>query len=125
MLPHCRVSTLSYTRSPLLKQNKRFNQAWRKRTTLSHPRFITQCCDAFEGSSIQTDILISPLIKTSELLSRVNDHFSYSDIDNAEIRGDTLLEMSSNSFLAELEHIKAWTLPNPLLKDNSESFGEL
>jgi hypothetical protein len=81
---------------------------------------VSQCCAAFEGSSVPSDILISPLVKANELLSRVNDHFSYSDIDNADIQGDVLLEMSTTSFLAELDHIKESIAFNQILKSNSE-----
>jgi hypothetical protein len=83
---------------------------------------MAQTCDAFEGSSIPSDVLIGPLVKTSELLSRANDHFSYSDIDNAEVRGEILLSMSTNSFLAELQHIKDSTSYITLLRGNSKSW---
>jgi hypothetical protein len=57
----------------------------------------------------------------SELLSRVNDHFSYPDIDGADVRGEIMLDMSTTSFLAELKHIKDSILLNPILRDNSKS----
>ena len=98
----------------------RFNHAWRKRTTLSYTRFVTQCCAAFEGSPVPSDILISPLVKANELLSRVNDHFSYSDIDNADIKGDMILEMSTTSFVAELDNIRGSIASNHVLRNNSE-----
>jgi hypothetical protein len=99
----------------------RYAQAWRKRTTLSYTRYMAQCCDAFAESSVPTDVLIRPLIKAGELLSRVNDQFSYDDIDNADVKGEILLEMSVTSFLAELKHIKDTTLLSPLLHHNSKS----
>lgn len=98
----------------------RFNHAWRKTTTLSYTRFLSQCCAAFQGSSVPSDILINPLIKANELLSRVNEHFSYFDIDNAEIRGDIILEMSTSSFLAELDRIRESIAFDQTLKSNSE-----
>jgi hypothetical protein len=82
---------------------------------------MAQCCDAFDRSPVPTDALIRPLIKTSELLSRVHDHFSYDDIENADVRGELLLDMSATSFMAELKHIKDSVLLSPLLKDNSKS----
>jgi hypothetical protein len=82
---------------------------------------MAQCCDAFVESSVSTDVLIRPLIKTSELLSRVNDHFSYDDIDNTDVKGEILLEMSVTNFLAELKYIKDATLLSRLLHENSMS----
>jgi hypothetical protein len=82
---------------------------------------MAQCCDAFVESSLSTDVFIRPLIKTSELLSRVNDHFSYDDIDNADVKGEILLEMSVTNFLAELKYIKDATLLSRLLHENSMS----
>lgn len=96
-----------------------FNHAWRKTTTLSYTRFLSQCCAAFQGSSVPSDILINPLIKANELLSRVNEHFSYFDIDNAEIRGDIILEMSTSSFLAELDRIRESIAFDQTLKSNT------
>jgi hypothetical protein len=104
-----------------ISDETRFNQAWRKRTTLPFTRAITRSCDAFDGSSVSTDILIRPLTKITELMSRVNDHFSYPDIDDAEVRGEMMLDMSATSFLAELSHIKESTFSSPLLQGNSKS----
>jgi hypothetical protein len=89
---------------------------------MAYTRFMAQTCDAFERSAVLSDTLIRPLVKASELLSRANDHFSYSDIKNAEVRGAILISMSTNSFLAELQHIKDFISFFPVLKDNSESF---
>jgi hypothetical protein len=75
--------------------------------------------DTFHKSSIPSDALVIPLLKASELLSRVHDHFSLSDIDNADVKGDILLSMSTNNFLAELTHIKEFTSSNPLIQNNS------
>ncbi|KAH4018226.1 hypothetical protein HBH61_198610 [Parastagonospora nodorum] len=96
-----------------------FAQAWRQRTIMPYTRFMAQTCDAFESSAVLSDTLIRPLVKASELLSRANDHFSYSDIDNAEVRGAILISMSTNNFLAELQHIKDFISFFPLLKDNT------
>jgi hypothetical protein len=81
---------------------------------------MAQCCDAFDVSSVPTDVLIRPLIKASELLSRVNEQFSYDDIDNAEIKGEMLLEMAVTASFAELKHIKDATLLSKVLHENSK-----
>lgn len=82
---------------------------------------MAQCCDAFNGSSVPTDALIRPFIQTSELLSRINTHFSYDDIENADVKGEMMLEISANSFLGELAHIKDSASSSPLLNQNSKS----
>jgi hypothetical protein len=79
---------------------------------------MAQFTDTFHKSSIPSDALIIPLLKASELMSRVHDHFSLSDIDNADVKGDILLSMSTNNFLAELTHIRDFTSSNPLLQNN-------
>jgi len=81
---------------------------------------MAQCCDAFDGSLVPTDALIRPMIQTSELLSRVNTHFSYDDIENAEVQGEMILEISANSFLGDLAHIKASVSQSPLAQQNSK-----
>ncbi|KAH8732874.1 hypothetical protein GQ44DRAFT_721115 [Phaeosphaeriaceae sp. PMI808] len=96
-----------------------FAQAWRKPATLRYTRHMSQCCDAFIESSVPTDVLIHPMIQTSELLSRVNDQFSYDDIENADVKGELLIGMSTTSFLAELKCIRESTLSSALLQHNT------
>lgn len=81
---------------------------------------MSQCCDAFDGSSVISDALIRPLIQASELLCRVNEHFSYEDIDNAYVKGDVLLDVSVTTFLTELKHIRDPALSSEFLKHNSK-----
>ncbi|KAH7087002.1 hypothetical protein FB567DRAFT_560770 [Paraphoma chrysanthemicola] len=100
-----------------------FSQSWRRRTTLPYTRYMQQCCDSFSESSVPTDALIRPLTQASELLSRVNAHFSYDDLENAEIKGEMLLDMSVTSFVRELSHIKASPGVTILMRSNSESLG--
>ncbi|KAL5116259.1 hypothetical protein ACEQ8H_005817 [Pleosporales sp. CAS-2024a] len=95
-----------------------FTQSWRQQPTLPYTRFMTQACDQFDASPIASDVLISPLIKTSELWSRANNHFSYTDLENADIRGENLLSMSTKGFLAELKHIKDFASLVPSLEEN-------
>jgi hypothetical protein len=81
---------------------------------------MAQCCDAFDASPVPTDVLIRPLIKASELMSRVSDQFSYDDIDNTEIKGEMLLEMAVTVFLAELKQIKDASLLSKVLHENGK-----
>lgn len=100
---------------------KRFSQAWRKRATMSYTTYMAQCSKAFDGSTVPTDILISPMIQACELLSRVNDHFSYDDLENSEIRGELLLDMSVTNFLDELKRIRD-TVPTSALTFQNSKF---
>ena len=53
-----------------------------------------------------TDTLIEPIIKLSQIIIRVNEHFSLDDIDNTEIKGERMLEQSTISFCNEIESLK-------------------
>lgn len=66
-----------------------------------------------------TDALISPLVKASELISRINDHFSYDDIESADVQGDLMLEMSTTNFHEELKRLKESSSKIPFVRDNS------
>lgn len=97
-----------------------FAQAWRKRTTLPYTRYMAQCTEAFAGSDVATDDLIKPIIQASELLARVNEYFSYDDIDNSDIRGENMLQMSTTNFLGELKRISNAVATQSLLSSNSK-----
>jgi hypothetical protein len=85
----------------------RFAYAWRKRCPLPFTKYTEQCYQHIaEQSKRPTDALIAPLIQLSELICRVNDHFSYDDIDNAEFAGEMMLEMAMKNFQTELERIR-------------------
>jgi hypothetical protein len=81
---------------------------------------MTQCCDAFSSSPVPTDALIRPFVQASELLSRVNTYYSYEDLDNAEVRGEMILQTSVNSFQRELLHMKRTASSPPQLKQHSK-----
>ncbi|PSN72276.1 hypothetical protein BS50DRAFT_248067 [Corynespora cassiicola Philippines] len=84
-----------------------FAQAWRKRGTMAYTRFMGQCCQSLsEGQEHPSDALITPLIRLSELIGRINDYYSYDDIDNSDVKGETMIEMSANNFSAELNRIR-------------------
>jgi hypothetical protein len=46
------------------------------------------------------------MLQSSELLSRVNDHFSYDDIDNSDVKGERIIDISVTNFLGELKRIR-------------------
>lgn len=60
------------------------------------------------------------MVKLCELCSRVNDHFSYDDVDNSEIEGEMMLELSTSSFRKEWLHIKEACSRVWPVKQNSE-----
>jgi hypothetical protein len=97
-----------------------FTQAFRKGSTMNHTRYMVSCCQTLtENEEQPTDALIAPLIRLSVLMGRINDHFSYDDIDNAMIKGDMVVEMSICNFRVELEGIKE-TIPSAF-QQNRES----
>ena len=50
-------------------------------------------------------------------MSRVSNYFSYDDVENSEIRGETLLQMSITNFKNEIDRL-ADTIPTTILDDN-------
>ncbi|KAF2683132.1 hypothetical protein K458DRAFT_390404 [Lentithecium fluviatile CBS 122367] len=84
-----------------------FAQAWRKRSTMRHTRYMTQCCALLaERKEYSSDELITPLIELSELTCRINDYFSYDDMENAEVTGDMILSFTTLSFRSDLDRIR-------------------
>lgn len=81
---------------------------------------MDQCCQFFadhpEGAS---DALIAPLIRSSELMTRISDYFSYDDIDSADVQGDLMLEVSTTNFRSELDRIRSST-PTDFREKNGE-----
>ncbi|KAF1970011.1 hypothetical protein BU23DRAFT_219867 [Bimuria novae-zelandiae CBS 107.79] len=95
-----------------------FSQAWRKRTTLTHTRYMDQCCRHLaECQEYPSDALITPLIQLSALICRVNDFFSYDDIENAEFKGEAFIQMSASNFENELARL-AESIPQNLLESH-------
>lgn len=64
-----------------------------------------------------SDLLIAPLVQLSELMCRINDHFSYDDIKNSEMNGEIGLELSTSNFSAELQRLRD-SMP-PSVQQNS------
>jgi len=74
---------------------------------MSHTKYMVRCYQSLaKNPEYPTDTLIAPLIQLSELITRVNNHFSYDSIEDAEIKGELLLVMATNNFHQELERIK-------------------
>jgi hypothetical protein len=77
-----------------------------------------RCCERLASSPIPTDALITPFVQLSELVARVNDFYSYDDLENAEFRGNVMLEMASNNFHVELERIRSSIEIKDITKQN-------
>ncbi|PVI02420.1 hypothetical protein DM02DRAFT_701928 [Periconia macrospinosa] len=90
-----------------------FSQAWRKRVTIQYTRYMAQCCrNVASRQEYPSDVLILPLIQLSELMCRINDIFSYDDIENADVKGDMMLDMSITNFSSELDRIQDAVAPS-------------
>ncbi|KAL6702475.1 hypothetical protein ACN47E_001630 [Coniothyrium glycines] len=96
-----------------------FAQAWRKRASLTYTRYMAFCCESFKQSTVPTDALISPMIQLCELWCRVNDYFSYDDMEYTEIHGEMILNISSTGFRREVQRIKDSTMYSPLAVQNT------
>ena len=65
------------------------------------------CCQVIaERKEHPTDVFITSLVELSELTCRVNDYFSYDDIDNAEVNGDMMLSFTTVNFKSDLDRIR-------------------
>jgi hypothetical protein len=85
----------------------RFAQAWRKRTTVPYTRALARASQAFsQRPEFDSDLLIAPLVQSSELICRISDYFSYDEIEDSEINGETLLKMSTDNFSAEIQRLR-------------------
>jgi hypothetical protein len=74
---------------------------------MSYTKYMVWCYQSLaKDPEHPTDTLIAPLIQLSELIIRVNEHFSYDNIEDADIKGEMLLVMAMNNFHHELERIK-------------------
>jgi hypothetical protein len=82
---------------------------------------MAQCCERLASSTVPTDALIMPIVQLSDLVARVNEFFSYDDLENAEFRGNMMLEMATNNFRTELERIRSSTMGNKITEQNSRS----
>jgi len=82
---------------------------------------MTQCCQQLaERQEYASDSLVTPLVNMAELMCRINDYFSYDDIDNAEVKGESLIQLSTVSFQSELDRLVE-SIPAPL-KDRYGAF---
>lgn len=95
-----------------------FSQAWRRPTTLTHTRYMDQCCqDLIDCQEYTTDTIITPLVQLSTLICRIQDYFSYHDIENTDVKGEALLHLSVANFDRELARITE-SIPQTCIQSN-------
>ncbi|KAJ4350383.1 uncharacterized protein N0V89_009004 [Didymosphaeria variabile] len=95
-----------------------FAQSWRRPTTLTHTRYMDQCCQHLaDCQEYSTDAIITPLIQLGALLCRVHNYFSYDDIENADVKGEALVHLSVANFDRELDRITE-SIPQALIQSN-------
>jgi hypothetical protein len=79
-----------------------------------YTRTIARACQSFfQRPEYPSDLLITPLVQASELMCRINDYFSYDEIEDSEIRGETMLKLSTTNFSAELQRFRD-SIPEPV-----------
>ncbi|KAH5278832.1 hypothetical protein HBI23_049720 [Parastagonospora nodorum] len=100
-----------------------FAQAWRKRTTVPYTRALARACQDFsQRPEFDSDLLITPLVQSSELMCRINDCFSYDEIEDSDINGETLLKLSTNNFSAEIQRLRD-AIPESIRGNNTVRLG--
>jgi hypothetical protein len=91
---------------------------------MPHTKFIEQCCLSFaERGEYPTDELICYLVRAQELSRRVQDTFSYDDLDNTEVRGERTTSIITKSLLSDLDNLQN-SVPVSL-RDHSRFFSRL
>lgn len=84
---------------------------------MRYTRTLARSCDTFSNHPEEpSDILIKPLIHASELLCRINEHFSYDEVHDSEVRGETMLELTVDTFRSELQRLRE-TMPESVQED--------
>ncbi|KAH7093732.1 hypothetical protein FB567DRAFT_588155 [Paraphoma chrysanthemicola] len=84
-----------------------FAQAWRKRTSVPYTRAIARACQSISQSpESPSDLLISPLVQSAEMMCRISDYFSYDSVEDSEVHGERLVELSTGNFHVELERFR-------------------
>jgi hypothetical protein len=102
-----------------------FAQAWRKRTSVPYTRAITRASQSIvQASECPSDLLIPPLVQLGELMCRINDYFSYDNVDDSEVNGDTLVELSTSNFRNELQRFRD-SLPESVRRNGGPPFRQL
>ena len=67
---------------------------------------MEQCCRHLaDCQEYASDTIITPLIQLSALLCRVNNYFSYDDVENSEVNGQAVVQLSVGNFENELARI--------------------
>lgn len=86
---------------------------------MPYTKYVQKCCKLLvERKEHPSDILIAPLVELSELTSRVNDFFSYDDIECAEVGGEMMLSSAVLHFRRDLDQIRSTI--DAAAKNNSE-----
>jgi hypothetical protein len=80
------------------------------------------CCRLLgELKEYQTDKLIPHLVRNQELSCRIADTFSYDDLNNSELRGEFLVNLTSETFIRELDRLQL-EVPLDLQKNSKIAF---
>ncbi|KAL7908504.1 hypothetical protein GGI35DRAFT_62245 [Trichoderma velutinum] len=75
----------------------------RKCTALPYTKYMAHCCRSLAAQKeYDTDDLISPLVRSQELLRRVIDAFSYDDMNTDIILGEFAIVSTADAFMREL-----------------------
>lgn len=74
---------------------------------MPYTKSLARACQSFSRQPYHpTDTLIAPLLNACELMCRINDFYSYDDIELSEVNGEAAIEVATNTFTAELRQLR-------------------
>ncbi|KAH6893366.1 hypothetical protein B0T10DRAFT_482102 [Thelonectria olida] len=77
---------------------------FRTRCAMPHTKYIQQSCASLaEQSELSSDQLIPHFVRANELSRRICNIFAYDDLDNTDIRGDHVSNLTVQAFVNELD----------------------
>jgi hypothetical protein len=92
------------------------------RTALTYTKYMDYCCRTLEiAGEYITDRLIPHLVRSQELSRRIADTFSYDDLNNGELRGEFVVNLTADTFVQELDRLRH-AIPPDLQKNSKGAF---
>jgi len=78
-----------------------------------YTKYTEQCCRTLaEAKEHPTDELLPTFVQTQELAGRIFTAFSYDNLNNAEIQGEFITALTTDSFMRDLDQLRLSLSPN-------------
>ena len=86
---------------------------------MPYTKSIRRACELLATlKECQTDEMLIYLIRITELSQRVHETFSFDELENVDIRGEVITNITVQSFMQNLENLQS-AIPGSL-KENSK-----